>query len=155
MAAKKQSKALANLKQAPPAPKGNQRALAHGAHASPQNLRGLAAARLAVYEGLAASAPVRAADGSLPVADEAIVELAAGELARYRQVGEWIDEHGLFDSEGLRPVVAQHSKIARNLAELLDRLGMAPRARAALGVDLQRGFDLAKHWADEGDDDAA
>jgi hypothetical protein len=33
----------------------------------------------------------------------------------------------------------------------LDALGMTPRSRAKLGLDVQRGFDLAKHWAEGGE----
>jgi len=31
---------------------------------------------------------------------------------------------------------------------------MSPKSRARLGLGLQRGFDLAQHWAAEGGDDA-
>ena len=41
------------------------------------------------------------------------------------------------------------------MIDLLDRLGMTPRARAALGLDLARAtrFDLAQQWAADSDGD--
>lgn len=110
--------------------------------------------RQEIFDALAEAAPVRSSDGSLPAADAALVELAARSLARVREADEWVMEHGALDRKGKpRPAIAHLEKATRNAAELLDRLGLGPRARAALGVDLQRGFDLAKHW--EGSDDAA
>jgi phage FluMu gp28-like protein len=44
------------------------------------------------------------------------------------------------------------SKCSRNLAELLDRLGMSPRSRAALGVDLARTVDLATAMSEKDPD---
>ncbi len=152
---RKRANQLANRRNGPPALKGNKHTLQHGASASPANIGGIPEARRELFEAIAASAPVRAADGSLPAADAAAVEVAATELARYRQVNAWIDEHGLVDRKGRPwPVVAEVGKIASRLTALLAELGMTPKSRAALGLDLARGFDLAKHWEEEGNDAA-
>ena len=140
---KKRARQLANRRNGPPAPRGNSRALHHGANASKANLVGIPEARQDLYDAIAASAPVRAQNGSLPAADATLVELAATTLARYRQVNVWLDEHGLFDRKGLRPVVMQLTKIESRLTALLIELGMTPKSRAALGVDLARTVDLS------------
>lgn len=142
----KRARSLANLKKGN-AKSGNSRAMTHGlgADASKLPATAKAAARADIEAELAASAPVRAADGGLPVADRAIVELAASALARHRHVEAWLDAQGYFTPKGnLRPVVVQLGKIDRALTELLDRLGMTPRSRAALGVDLARTVDVAE-----------
>jgi len=141
----KRARSLANLRKGKAKP-GNSRAMTHGGGADASKLPAAtkAAARADIEAELAASAPVRAADGSLPVADRAIVELAASALARHRHVEAWLDAEGFFTPKGnLRPVVVQLGKIDRALTELLDRLGMTPRSRATLGVDLARTVSLA------------
>ncbi len=138
--ARPSKKSLANLRQAPPAEKGNARAVKHGLGATVT----LAPQAEAIREVLAAQAPVRAHDGSLPVYDEAIVMQAARVMARVQSASEYVEEHGLFDLEGdLRPVVSELGRIERQLTELLDRLGMTPTSRAKLGLDLARTVDLA------------
>jgi len=137
MAKRKQHpNSLANLRQAPPAEKGNKRALQHGAYA--KDPRGLAAARAAIDQELEAHSPIASS------ADMFTRELAARAIARVRQIEEALDERGLWDSEGeIRPAVAALERATKQAAELLDKLGMNPRSRAALGVDLARQTDLA------------
>lgn len=122
--------------------RANGRTLQHGLGAKhPANLPEEVEA---IREALAAQAPVRAADGNLPAADEVAVEVAARTLAKVRRANAWLDEHGLINSEGeFRPVVGELAKFERNLIEQLDRLGMTPTSRARLGVDLARTVDLA------------
>jgi hypothetical protein len=91
-----------------------------------------------------AGLPVRGANGQPLVYDLALCELAARELARIREIDAWLDEHGLFGrGPKLRPAVEYRLKAAKLLAELLDRLGMTPRSRAALGLDLAKTVTLA------------
>lgn len=138
--ARPSKKSLANLRQAPPAEKGNGRALKHGLGATVT----LAPQAEAIREVLATQAPVRAADGSLPVYDEAIVMQTARVMARVQSATDFVDEHGFLDANGeLRPVVPELTRIERQLTELLDRLGMTPTSRARLGLNLARTADLA------------
>jgi hypothetical protein len=152
---------LANLRRGPqpglrPAPRGNTRALRHGGRAE-ITIPGLDAARREILDRLAASAPVRDETGGLPAADEATVELAARALARHRSVDNWLAAHGVLDEMTGEPKKAAEyaESSARTADGLLAKLGMNPKDRAALGVDIQRGFDLAAHWAEQdGSDDA-
>jgi hypothetical protein len=140
--ARPSKKSLANLRQAPPAEKGNRRALTHGLGAKlPANLPPDVEE---IREALAASAPVRASDGTLPVADEAAIEVIARQLAKVRYGNTWLDEHGWFGEDGvLRPVVSVLAKFERQLMEQLDRMGMTAAGRARLGLSLARTVSLA------------
>src|SRR4051794_7785840 len=134
---------LANLSAPPVAPRGNTRAAHHYGRAE-VTVPGTEAAREEILTALAAAAPIRDRRGELPEADAAAVELAARALARVRAIDAWLDEHGMFGRGGkLRPAVAYLDQATRTASGLLDRLGMTPRSRAALGVDLARTADLA------------
>ncbi len=126
------------------------RALRHGGRAE-ITIPGLDTARQAILDRLAASAPVRDAEGGPPAADVATVELAARALARVRSVDSWLAVHGYIDEEtGEVKKAAEYVESATRTADgLLAKLGMNPKDRAALGVDIQCGFDLAAHWAEE------
>jgi hypothetical protein len=52
-------------------------------------------------------------------------------------------------------VLELEGRLRREAGDFLEAMGMSPRSRAKLGLDLARTqtFDLAKHWAD-GDDQA-
>lgn len=165
----KRARQLANLKGPPPPPeKGNQRAKLHGGYASVATER-LAEKEREVYDALAADAPVRAADGSLPAADAAAVSLLAKTLCRLEDVGSWLEEYGPVDTRrhhkgrkkatGARAkrkrksvdplrVVAMEDRLISRSHELLDALGMTPRSRAKLGLDLARQVDLADAMSD-------
>lgn len=57
---------------------------------------------------------------------------------------DWLAKHGLIDKRGrVRPAADYLEKATRTLDRLLDNLGMNPRSRAKLGLDLQRNVDLA------------
>ena len=132
----------------PPAPPGNKRALRHGARAKPEALPGLAQARQDLYRALAERVPVRADDGGAHPADEPTIEQAAIALARVRSIDAWLARHGVIDREGnVRPAVAALEKTQATAADLLDKLGLNPRSRVALGLDIARGFDLAAERA--------
>jgi hypothetical protein len=146
---------LANLRRGTTvAPLGNTRAMTHGA-TSEALVRDVQAEVRELMDALADSAPVREPDGSLPVADTVAIEVAARALKRYRHVAAWCDLHGRFDEKtGATKSAADYERLAESaLVRALDNLGMSPMARSKLGLNIARtaqGFDLARHWQDEG-----
>jgi len=97
-----------------------------------------------IYEEQAEAAPVRAANGDLPVYDRALVRLLAQALCRLEDVTPWLDKHGAFDRRGKpRSALRWEARLRREVAGYLDAMGMTPKARARLGVDLARTADLA------------
>lgn len=133
----------------PPAPVGNQRHVVHGAYAQVAVERLEAKAR-EVFAALAADAPLRDRDGALPAADGAAVRLAAESLCRLDSVADYLARKGIEDDKGeLRATVLEiEGRLRREASDHLDALGMSPRSRARLGVDVARAatFDLAKAW---------
>ncbi len=133
-----------NLRTGPKAPKGNTRSVVHHGRTKRAVIPGTDEARAEIVEALAAAAPVRDTDGGLPAADAAIVELAARELARIRNVDDWLAQRGVLDRRGhVRPAAGYLEKATSTLDRLLTSLGMNPRSRAVLGLDLARQKDLA------------
>ena len=132
------------------------RALSHGAYARIA-LDRLEAKVAEVFEALGEDAPLRGPDGRLPAHDAVQVRLLAECLCRLDDIGANIREYGLRDqkTKAIRPAVEIESKLRREAADYLDAMGMTPRSRAKLGLDLQRGFDVALDWAEEGEDDGA
>ncbi|MDP8908852.1 MAG: hypothetical protein M3N47_06980 [Chloroflexota bacterium] len=128
---------------------GNQNRKTHGAEAAVPAERLTAKART-VYDVLADDAPVRAADGALPRHDREIVVLLARALCRLEDVTTWLDEHGTFNRQGrLRErVLDREAKLRREVHSYLEALGMDPRARAKLGVDLAHTQSLASRMAE-------
>jgi hypothetical protein len=147
---------LANLRQPPPAPTGNQLARTHG-YRSEVLVRDVEAEVRELMDALAESAPVREADGSLPGADTVAVEAAARALKRYRAVTAWCDLHGRLDEKtgDVKQVARYEMEGERALQRCLDALGMSPMARSKLGLNVARmaaqRFDLAARWAAEGE----
>jgi hypothetical protein len=93
---------------------------------------------------LAADAPLKAADGDVPAHDRYAVELAAIALLRVRRCAAYLELHGIEDERGnLRQAFIEFGRAVEGAARMLDRLGMSPRSRAALGLDLARQADLA------------
>jgi phage terminase small subunit len=133
------------------------RALSHGGYAQ------LAQEQLdektrQIMDALAADAPLRAADGGLPAHDSAIVALLADCMCRLDSLRADITAHGIFHQRGrrkgqVRPAVELERQLRRDAAGYLDQLGMTPKSRSALGLDLARTFDLAKAMS-SGDEDA-
>jgi phage terminase small subunit len=89
-------------------------------------------------------------DGSLPAADGVVVRLFADALARLDLIHEYLGHHGWQDEDGNpRPVLEYEARLRREALECARELGMTPRSRAALGLDVVRAgaaFDLARHW---------
>lgn len=135
-----------------PAEKGNSRALQHGAGAKlPQNLPDPSVEVAEIVAGL----PFKGPDGGALEYDRVAAEQAGATLALTRQIRAWLAKKGpIAATDEVRPVVRELQRQERLLSEQLAALGMTPRSRAALGVDVQRGFDLAKHWQEEGNDAA-
>jgi hypothetical protein len=143
---------LANLRSVPPPPPpGNTRTLRHGGYATIAAAT-LEAKALEVYDALAADAPLRAVDGGLPRHDSVQVRLLADVLCRLDSVGRWLD--GRWATPEAAPVLELESRLRREAADYLDALGMTPRSRAKLGLDVLRAghFDLAQHLSQEDDD---
>lgn len=143
---------LANLQPAPAAPSGNRRAVKHGAH-STLSADAISAEVRELYDVLADSAPLRDGVGALPVADEAAVEVAARALHRYRKIATWLDLHGRLAEKTGEPKPAARYEVdcERALERALDSLGLNPRSRARLGLDLagaaEKAPDLARALA--------
>jgi len=139
------SRQLANLRRGgPPAEPGNALAVKHGAY-SEVLLADVEAEVRELIDALGSAAPVRAADGSLPHADLAAVEQAARALRRYRTVSAWCDAHGRLEERTgkVKPAADLELRAERALGLALDSLGMNPRSRARLGLDLARSVDVA------------
>lgn len=141
----KRARQLSNLKPgATAAPTDNRLAVTHAGYAA------VAAERLdakvrEVFDALAADAPLRGIDGGLPRSDAAQVRLAAECMCRLDSIAEYVAAMGIFDPEtgAIRPALALETRLRREAADHLDALGMSPRSRARLGLDLARTVDLA------------
>jgi phage terminase small subunit len=142
---------LANLRNAPAAPRGNRRTVTHGAYAALPAERVDGKVRQ-VADALAQDAPVRADDGGLPAADAVAVRQLAEALCRLDDIAEYLGRRGWEDDSGKpRPVLDYEGRLRSHVLDLLRELGMTPRARAALGLDLVRaasaGDQLDAHLA--------
>ena len=136
-------------------PPGSTLALKHG-YRSETLVRDVEAEVRELMDALAASAPVRDPDGSLPAADVVAVEAAARALKRWRSVSAWCDMHGRIDEKtgAEKPAAGLELRAEAALARALDSLGMSPMARSKLGLNIARtagAFDLARHWQEQDD----
>ncbi len=132
----KRARQLANLRQGVTTSPG--RPLVHGAYArlSPERIDSKVRE---VAEALAQDAPVRAADGGLPAADAVAVRQLAETLCRLDDIAEYLNRRGWEDDSGKpRPVLEYEGRLRGHVLDLLRELGMTPKSRAALGLDLAR-----------------
>lgn len=152
----KRERQLANLTARPPAPPaGNVRALVHGGTARKATLIAAGSWAERIYAELEDEAPLRAPDGGLPAHDRQAVELLASALARLQAVEAWLATRPAVNEKGLPwPAEDTARRLRREVAGYLDALGMTPKSRAALGVDLIRAQGLAELWAQEDGGDA-
>ena len=143
---------LANLTSRPPAPpRGNVRALKHGGTARRATLIAAGSWAALIYAELEAEAPLRSVDGGLPAHDRQAVELLASALARLQNVEAWLAARPAVDEKGnVWPAEDVASRLRREIATYLDSLGMTPKSRAALGVDLVRTRDVLAEVMAEG-----
>lgn len=149
----KRARQLANLRPGAGAWKpGDAPALKHGLRSRrPLPVDQLSAEVAEIVGALADAAPVRDGDGNLPAADEAAIERAARALHRARKASEWADATGRYDEKGnVKPIARHELECERELGTALDVLGMTPRSRARLGVDIAaaRSASLAEQIAD-------
>jgi hypothetical protein len=141
---------LANLARGDnPAPAGNRRAVTHGGYARIAAERLDAKAR-EVFEALSLDAPLRARGGELPAADSVAVRLLADALCRLEDVAADIRDHGWRDrtSGEQRPVVDLEQRLRREALDYCEALGMTPRSRGRLGLDLARTYDASVAWSE-------
>jgi len=90
-----------------------------------------------IEEALVEDLPVKGRGGGVPAPDRFMVELAAIALLRVRRCAAYLELYDDVDERGnLRPAFIEFGKAVEHAARMLDRLGMSPRARAALGADL-------------------
>jgi post-segregation antitoxin (ccd killing protein) len=74
--------------------------------------------------------------------DDPTVALVAMVLARVEVANAWIDEHGLMDAKGRpQPILRVLPTWENTAARLLDRLGLTPTSRAALGLNIARAHE--------------
>lgn len=146
---------LRNLRQTP-APIGNVRALRHGGAARKATLITAGSWAEKIMAELTAEAPLRDGEGGLPLHDRQLVELLASALARLQSVQAWLELRPAVSERGLPwPAEDTARRLRSEIARYLDALGMTPKSRAALGLDLARSFDLATTWAADGESDGA
>lgn len=142
----KRARQLANLRRG--GNHGGGRPTTHGAYAVVARDR-LEQRAAEVFEALAADAPLRNADGSLPAADSVAVRLLAECLCRLDTIAAHLRDHGILDAEGnVKPVVEVEGRLRREAADHAEALGMTPRARAKIGMDLIRA-EVAAQGASE------
>jgi hypothetical protein len=106
-----------------------------------------------IFDAVAHDAPVRAEDGGLPREDAVTVRLLADALCRLDSIGEYLGRCGWQDAKGEpRAVLDVEARLRNQALDLTRELGMTPRSRAALGLDLVRvataGDQLAQHLHD-------
>lgn len=135
---------LANLRTGPPAPRGNRIGLRHGAYARITEAELDDKARL-IFDALAADAPVRAADGGLPRHDSLVVRMLAENRVRRQRIAVEELRHGVEGKDGrLRGVIQYGTRLDDQAMALAIELGMTPRSRAALGLDLVTAASAAE-----------
>jgi hypothetical protein len=114
---------------------GDRRALAHGGYARVA-LDALDEKTAAVFAALSSDAPLRDHDGGLPSHDSVQVRLLADCLCRLDAVGAWLA--GRWATPEARPALDLEMRLRREASLYLIEMGMTPRSRAALGIDVVR-----------------
>jgi hypothetical protein len=140
---------LANLRPAPPAPPGNQLRRSHGGYSEVTEQERDKRAK-EVFAALAEDTPLRDPSGGLPAADTMVVHLLAKCLVRLERVERFHATFGAFDlaTKAPRASVDLERRLRMEALDYAKELGMTPRSRVALGIDVQRGMDLARALAE-------
>lgn len=135
---------LANLRKGG----GNRGWVVHGGYARIATEQ-LDAKTREIYEAIAVDAPVQD-EGQLPAADAlAVAELARALILRDRIV-DFVGRRGFEDASGnVRPVVSELAKHNSVILNYLEALGMTPRSRAKLGLDLARLQSPAERFTEK------
>jgi hypothetical protein len=150
------SRQIANLRRGGPVQPGNRHTVTHGAYARITQAE-LDAEVRELMDAIGEDLPVREADGGVPAADVILLEMLAGNRIQRRRVRESEVRHGIEERDGgLRPVVGLGVTLDNQALRYLEQLGMSPRSRAALKLDLVRAetagdrleAHLAKNYAD-------
>lgn len=129
----------------PPFKKGNRMSVSHGAHRP-----NLPARRVeAKADEIAEAVPVRGQDGRLHPSDHHAVRMLADVLVRIDLAEAHLAEVGMVNRKGEAHSLLRHiSRWENHALRLMHEMGMTPKARAELGVDLAKQRDLAREWAD-------
>ena len=147
----KRARQLGNLRPAPAAPKGNRLAVAHGGYATIARDR-IDAKQREVFDALSEDAPLRDASGGLPRHDAVQVALLSEVLCRLDDVNAYLSARGYLDGKGnVRPAAELAGRMRREASDYLDSLGMTPKSRAKLSIDLVRTTDLATAMSEPDD----
>jgi hypothetical protein len=73
-------------------------------------------------------------------------------LCRLDDVNAYLAARGYLDGNGnVRPAAELAGRMRREASDYLDALGMTPKSRAKLGLDLQRTVDLASAMSEPDD----
>jgi len=149
---RKRARQLANLRSAPPAPRGNRRGVEHGGYAAIARDR-LEEKQRQVFDALSADAPLRDARDELPRHDAAQVALLGEVLCRLDDVNAYLAARGYLDGKGnVRPAAELAGRMRREASDYLDALGMTPKSRAKLGLALARTVDLSTAMSEPDDE---
>jgi hypothetical protein len=149
---RKRERQIANLKPGPPAGPGNRLAVRHGGYATIARDR-IDAKQRQVFDALSEDVPLRDARGELPRHDAAQVALLADVLCRLDDLNAYLAARGYLDGKGkVRPAAELAGRMRREASDYLDALGMTPKSRAKLGLDLQRTVDLASAMSEPDDE---
>ncbi len=136
---------LANLRRGgTPAAEGNRQAVTHGGFAAIARER-LEEREREVYEALSEDLPLREPDGSAPRADAVVVSMFATVLCRLDDVADYHRRRGIETAKGhLRNSVEIEGRLRREALDFAESLGLTPRSRVRLGLDLARGAGSRK-----------
>jgi hypothetical protein len=140
---------LANLRPPQAAPLGNRRTVKHGAYAAITQAE-LDAEVRALMDAIGADLPVREADGGgVPAADAIPLRLLAETLIRRARIRDTELRRGIENEDGkLRGVVQYGLALDGQAIKLCEQLGLTPRSRIALGLDIARARSASERTDD-------
>jgi hypothetical protein len=125
-----------------------QRGRTHGAYAriAERELNGKVRE---LFDAIGADLPVRGSDGGVPAQDAIPLRMLAESLIRRDRVRETELRQGIEAADGkLRVVVEFGLRLDAQIIRLAVELGLTPRSRAALGLDLVRAASASDRLLD-------